>query len=124
MWSIDDWDRPQLVERVVGPAGHVMAIDVDRSGAMLAAGTTDGRIWIWRWDDDDRLVRWATIETGEAGVCAVRFSPDGQHLVSAGPNHRVAWWSLDVAAATRTGRGRIGDPLTDVERARLLPSRA
>jgi WD40 repeat protein len=122
IWSVDDWDHPELVERLVGPAGHVMAIDIDRSGTRLAAGTTDGRIWIWEWCGD-RLERWATIETGEAGVYAVGFSPDGRHLVSAGPNQRVTWWPLDVTAATELVRGRIGDPLTDAERTRLMPTR-
>ena len=122
VWSVDDWDRPVLLDRLVGPAGHVMAIDIDRSGSRLAAGTTDGRIWIWEWDDTDRLERWATIETGEAGVYAVRFSPDGGHLVSAGPNQRVMWWPLDVATAIEAVRRRIGDPLTDLERARLMPT--
>lgn len=122
VWSIEDWGRPELIERVVGPAGHVMTIDVDRSGSRLAAGTTDGRIWIWEWHDD-RLERWATVDTGEAGVYAVRFAPDGRHLVSAGPNQRVTWWPLDVAAATEVVRSRIGDPLTDTERVRLLPAR-
>jgi WD40 repeat protein len=123
IWSVEDWDRPELIERVVGPAGHVMTIDIDRIGSRLAAGTTDGRIWIWEWRDD-RLEPWATIDTGEAGVYAVRFAPDGHHLVSAGPNQRVTWWPLDVASAIEAVRHRIGDPLADHERHRLLPARA
>ena len=123
VWSVADWDRPELLARLVGPAGHVMAVDVDRTGTRLAAGTTDGRIWIWHWDDADVLNASATTETGEAGVYAVCFSPDGHHLVSAGPNERVTWWPLDVEAAIDAVRRRIGDPLTDVERARLMPTR-
>jgi WD40 repeat protein len=123
VWSVEEWDRPELVERLVGPAGHVMTVAVDRSGTHLAAGTTDGRIWIWTWDVAGALHPWATIETGEAGVYAVCFSPDGTHLVSAGPNERVTWWPLDVSEAIDTVRGRIGDALTDQERARLMPSR-
>ena len=122
VWSIADWDRPELLARLFGPAGHVMAVDIDPTGTRLAAGTTDGRIWIWTWDDADEIHPWATIETGEAGVYAVSFSPDGRHLVSAGPNERVTWWPLDVPAAIDLVRRRIGDPLTDLERTRLLPS--
>lgn len=119
VWSVADWQRPELVTRLLGPAGHVMAVDIDATGSRLAAGTTDGRLWIWTWDDAPDL--WATIETGEAGVYAVRFSPDGRHLLSAGPNERITWWPLDIAIATAELRRTLGDPLSDHERSRLVP---
>lgn len=124
IWSVEDWSHPLLVTRLLGPAGHVMSLDYDPAGTRLAAGTTDGRIWIWDCEDGEVPQRWATIETGEAGVYAVRFAPDGRHLVSAGPHHRVTWWPLDVAAAAATVHARIGDPLTNLERRRLLPTGA
>ena len=127
LWDLGDPTAPAEVARIHGPAGQVMAVAFDGSGDRLAAGATDGSLWLWDLRRGDTTecppvpALWASIATGEAGVYALAFAPDGHHLVSAGPRRRVMWWPLDDERAIELVRDRGGDPLTESERHRYVP---
>lgn len=60
----------------------MMALAFNRSGGRLAAGRTDGNVWVWNTENiDDALVH-ARVQTGGGGAYAVVFSPDGRHLLA------------------------------------------
>jgi WD40 repeat protein len=99
-----------------------MALAFNRSGSRLAAGLTDGNVWIWNTENiDDALVH-ARVPTRGGGAYAVVFSPDGRHLFGAGPQHRINRWILDGADAKTAIRTAAGGPITAEEWSTLIPT--
>ena len=88
------WDRAhQRVRRVLAVGGQTHAVAFSPDGRYLAA-SGDGPIWIWDAAGDGAR----RVFTGHSGsVWALRFSPDGHRLASAGADATVRVWN-----ATRT----------------------
>eukprot|EP00698_Gefionella_okellyi_P021456 TRINITY_DN6966_c0_g1_i1.p1 TRINITY_DN6966_c0_g1~~TRINITY_DN6966_c0_g1_i1.p1 ORF type:complete len:466 (+),score=62.83 TRINITY_DN6966_c0_g1_i1:81-1478(+) len=74
----------------------LMAIDVDTSGR-IATGGTDHTVKIWKLTlgDDCKIEYRASIDRHEKPVNAVRFSPNGELLASAGDEGLILLWRLN-----------------------------
>ena len=72
--------------------GVVGSVTFSPDGQLLAAGTQEGGIRIWRTTD------WQPVQTMQASpywVGSVCFSPDGQILVSAGVDQSIHLWGVN-----------------------------
>ncbi len=130
VWSITDLERPTLIQRIHGPGGHPFWLCFSPGGDRLAAGFTDG--WVWLWDvtglDDpdtrgaEPIVEYARIESEGPGVYAVTICPCGTHLVGAGPRGRIDRWIIDEQLAFFTLEAACGDEVTPTEWASYVPT--
>lgn len=81
------------------PRDIVYAIALSPDGQRIAAGSADGRLYVWE-PRKDALV--ATLEEHRGWVLGVAFSPDGKLLASASADKRVlvrdarSWKTLDT----------------------------
>ena len=93
--------------------GHTDAVyDVAFSpdGKLLASGSYDNTIKIWRVADAELV---ATLEGHTDQVFRVAFSPDGTSLASCGGDSQTIVWQFDGWTRQRTLTGH-GDPMIDV----------
>jgi WD40 repeat protein len=92
----------------------VLAIDFGCNGAYLATGggvpSRSGELKIWR-TCDGRLMR-EFRDAHRDTVLAVRFSPDGQRLASAGADRVIKIWSVDDGRLIRVLSGHAGHVLS------------
>ena len=86
-------------------------------GKTLAAGSGDGKVWLWNLTDPARPTRLGQPLTGPTSVVdSVAFSPDGKTLAAGSGDGTVWLWNLaDPARPTR-----LGQPLTGPTSARRL----
>lgn len=71
-------------------------------GALLAAGTQLGDVFVWHTKD---LSLRARLRGHKDNITALAFSPDGRTLASAGVDHRIRLWNL---ADNRLDRNLVG----------------
>lgn len=88
--------------------GNVFAVDISPDGLLLAAGTTDGRVWVWRIADGELLF---TCEGHTGQIWAICFSPDGQILASGSNGVRLWDSSTGQTLAMLSGPGYDFDPV-------------
>jgi WD40 repeat protein len=67
------------------------SVALSGDGALLAAGTSTGQVWVWR--TADRTPLWA-VQAHNGGVWRVAISAHGHLLASVGADGLVAVWSL------------------------------
>jgi len=130
VWSITDLERPTLVQRIHGPGGHPFWLCFSPGGDRLAAGFTDG--WVWLWDvtglDDpdtrgaEPIVEYARIESEGPGVYTITICPCGTHLIGAGPRGRIDRWIIDEQLAFLTLEAACGDEVTPTEWSSYVPT--
>lgn len=73
------------------------------SGALLAAGGSDGRVRVWR-REEGRLRPLHTLDGHEYPVMAVDFGAEGALLLSAGLDGGARLWDVQVGGRRRKGR--------------------
>jgi len=93
----------------------VYSVAFSPGGQQLAAGNTDGSVWLWNVARPAHLGLIATM-TGPAGhVYSVAFGPGGRTLVAADSAGLVWLWDTQAAAAARAVCAMAGQPLTRAE---------
>jgi len=122
IWNCAGDGPPELLARLAGPGGKIMAVSFGPAGTLLAAGVTDGKAWIWDTSDLSSPELVAAIQSPEQGVYALAFDPRGNRLHAAGPHHRMFSWLLHDKAAADAVRNAVGDEITPEEWAHLIPS--
>ncbi len=84
--------RPRVVQSLTGAIGAALSIDFSPDGRYLACGGSNGTARVWRLESGVLSV---IFRGHTAPVESVRFSPDGQRLVSCCPEQgEVKVWDL------------------------------
>src|SRR5690606_16731232 len=65
--------------------GRIASLAVSPDGQMVAAGTTDGKVHLWRLADYKRI---ETLEAHGGWVWSVAFSPDSRLLATGGSDQK------------------------------------
>ena len=98
-----------------GPAGYVWGLAFSPDGTTLAAGVTDGTVWLWRVTAPASPSLIATL-TGPAGhVYSVAFAPSGGQLAASSDDGTVHLWDVSPGAAESQACANLGQPLTRAE---------
>jgi WD40 repeat protein len=77
----------------------VTSFSFSLDGTMLAAGTSDGSIQLWRVTDGTLL---RTMAGHAGGVNSVAFSPDGETLASGAQDHTARLWRVQDGTPLHT----------------------
>jgi WD40 repeat protein len=106
---------------LTGPAGYVWALAFSPNGTTLAAGVTDGTVWLWNFADPDSPSLIATL-TGPAGhIFSVAFAPAGGQLAASSSDGTVHLWDTNPTAARAAICANLGQPLTKKEWSAYVP---
>jgi WD40 repeat protein len=106
---------------LTGPSGYVYSLAFSPGGRVLAAGNTDGSVWLWNLARPARPALIATL-TGPSGhVYSVAFGAGG-HTVAAADSSGLVWlWDTRASAAARAVCATAGQPLTRAEWRAYVP---
>jgi WD40 repeat protein/DNA-binding XRE family transcriptional regulator len=81
------------------------SVALSADGALLAAGTTTGQVWLWRVADRTLL---STLEGHVGVVRGVALAADGRLLASGGGEGTVRLWEARTGRPLSTLRGQTG----------------
>jgi WD40 repeat protein len=91
LWDVRDARQPRLTLRC--HSDDVMAVSFSPDGALLATGSTDNSVALWRVADGALLRKFASDKPCE--VWSVAFHPrDASVLATWGPERRLKLWQL------------------------------
>ena len=82
--------------------GAIFSVTYSPNGKMLAVGTVDGQIRLWRTTDNQPLL---TLAGHTKWLFSVAFSPDGRILASGGFDQTVRLWDVHTGQCLRTLSG-------------------
>jgi WD40 repeat protein/tRNA A-37 threonylcarbamoyl transferase component Bud32 len=85
--------------------GIVLAVAYSPNGQLLAAGTSDGQVRVWRTSDGQLLL---TCEGHTDWIRSVCFSLDNNTLASGGSDQTVRLWDAHTGQLLQTLRGHAG----------------
>jgi hypothetical protein len=83
----------------------IIALAYSPCGSLLAAGSTNGQIRVWRLADWKQV---AVLTGHQDWVRALAFSPDGTRLVSASDDETLCVWDARAGQRVMTLRGHAG----------------
>jgi WD40 repeat protein len=108
------------------PGGYIYTLAFNPHGTVLAAGSTDGTIWIWNTANpaEPALITHVTDSVSQEGqVFTLAFSPDGNTLAAGNSDGSVRLWNLQPATAAAAICATTGQPLTQAEWDTYIPGR-
>jgi len=111
----------QLQLPLTGPTSYVWAVAFSPDGTTLAAGVTDGTVWMWNLADPAHPALIATLTGPQGHVFSVAFAPSGRTLAAASNDGTVHLWDTSPAAAKADVCGGAGQGLTRQEWATYIP---
>jgi WD40 repeat protein len=94
--------RPDIVWMRGGHASDVTSVAFSPDGSLIASGSGDATIKLWRVSDG-ALVRTLTGHTDS--VNSVAFSPDGSLIASGSDDRTIKLWRVSDGALVRTLTG-------------------
>jgi WD40 repeat protein len=80
-----------LIGTIAGHVGDVYSVSFSSDGSVIASGSEDGTIKLWRVSDGELL---HTLEGHTGGVASVSFSPDGRLLISGSYDSTIRIWRM------------------------------
>jgi WD40 repeat protein len=92
-------------------------------GRTLAAGVTDGTVWLWHVTDPGRPDLVASLTGPAHAVYSVAFAPDGNALAAGSADGTVRVWDTQTSAASAEVCASSGQELTRTEWQIFLPGR-
>ena len=90
---------------VTNTFGLINDLTLSPDGQLMAVGTTDGQIRVWRTVDGQAL---QTLQGHTHWVTSVCFSPDGQTLASGSEDQTIRLWNVASGQALQTFQGHTG----------------
>ena len=87
------------------PLGSVLCVAFSPDGALLAAGTTTGDLYVWQ-TQDGRCFRQYTEHTN--WIMSVAWSPDGSQLVTGSADETIRLWRLQDTESHAVWHGHTG----------------
>lgn len=90
------------LQKTLGGPEVFTGVDFSPQEALLAAGSYDGRVRLWRLPGGEPA---GELEAGLDKVLAVAFSPDGKHIAAGGRNGVVAVWDWPSRKERRLSAG-------------------
>jgi len=101
----------------------VYSVAFSHDGRALAAGNTDGSVWLWNLTSPATPHLIATL-TGPTGhVYSVAFSPSGRKVAAADSAGLVWLWDTRASEATTAVCIMAGQPLSPAEWQTYIPGR-
>jgi WD40 repeat protein len=82
---------PKEVRSLTGPSSGVSSVATHPANAFIAAGTLDGKAFLWNNTDAKMVTSWLA-HTG--AIQSVQVHPQGQQLMTAGADGMVKFWAL------------------------------
>jgi len=104
--------RPDIVWMRGGHTGWVYSVAFSPDGSLLASGSDDRTIKLWRVSDGS-LVRTLTGHTG--GVTSVVFSPDGSLIASGSLDRTIRLWRVSDGALLQTYDQETGTGMLSIQ---------
>ena len=94
-YSVGIWDAAAGVLKTTlqGHTGEVHAVAVSRDGRLAASASSDGSMRVWEIASG-KCVKIFERENSEEAFAAVKFMPDGRHLIAGGRDGYLAHFSL------------------------------
>jgi WD40 repeat protein/serine/threonine protein kinase len=109
----DDQVRPKVIG-IVGRHGQpVWSLKFSPDGKLLASGSNDGTVKLWRWDPShperphEVLHKLPVRNYGFGDLLA--FAPNSQYLVTVGEEHAVKIWDVKTGELVHRLHGHSGD---------------
>ncbi|KAG2342512.1 hypothetical protein BDR05DRAFT_1060241 [Suillus weaverae] len=99
--TIREWD-PSTWQQVGHPwqghYNHIYAIAIHPAGTLVASGSSDNQVRLWRLSDR----RTIAIFQHSSPPKSVTFSTDGKHILSGGQDNRISEWAVPKNANSET----------------------
>ena len=100
------WHRGQGRPRILkGRWGAVQTLALSPDSKVIAVGSVEGRVWLWRNLDEEEPTP-NVLSEGLGRIRTVAFSPDGEHVAAAGDADEIRLWDREgnlVAALPSRG---------------------
>ncbi len=104
MITTDNAAELVAVHTLEGHAGDVNSVAFSPDGSLLASGSANGHVRLWRTDDGSLL---HDLEGHSDDVRSVTFAPNGDRLASASEDGTVRIWSVRDGSLLKTIDGLI-----------------
>ncbi|MGI8934962.1 MAG: WD40 repeat domain-containing protein, partial [Phormidesmis sp.] len=113
LWQIPSASKdktPQkatLIQTLSQSNGAISSVQFSPAGDRFAAGSADGRLYIWQLRGQSAQLR-TTLGRHDGGVSSLTFSADGQTLVSSSANGTLQLWRADAGQHLKVLLGHRG----------------
>jgi hypothetical protein len=99
--SVWNTEEKKLLRKWEIPSGKITKMAMDKSGKILAAVTTNGKLYTWRWPNGDSM---RVVDAHSKGAWSVDIGPDSSIVATGGGDGVASLW--DASSLMKTGELR------------------